>query len=230
MDVKIAFLNSELDEEVYMNQPQGFIMPGNENNVCKLIKSLYGVKQAPKQWHRKFDEVVLSNGYLLNQADKCVYSKFDESGKWVIICLYVDDMLIFGTDQVQVDLTKEFLSSRFSMKAMGEADVILAISQLEYYRVIGCLMYAITCTRSDIAFAVGKLSSAATLAKGYNQMYNGKSRHLGVRHSMIRELIKNEVISIESVRSQQNLTAHLIKGLARDLVLKSVNGMGLKSN
>ncbi|GKD01344.1 zinc finger, CCHC-type containing protein, partial [Tanacetum coccineum] len=97
MDVKTTFLNGDLDEEVYMNQPQGFIMPGNENKVCKLIKSLYGLKQAPKQWHQKFDEVVLSNGYLLNQADKCV------------------------------DLTKEFLSSKFSMKDMGEADVILGI-------------------------------------------------------------------------------------------------------
>ncbi|GJS26838.1 zinc finger, CCHC-type containing protein [Tanacetum coccineum] len=100
MDVKTAFLNGELDEEVYMNQPQGFIMHGNENKVCKLIKSLYGLKQAPKQWHQKFDEVVLSNGYLLNQANKCAYSKFDESGKGVIICLYVDDMMIYGTDQV----------------------------------------------------------------------------------------------------------------------------------
>ncbi|GJT71651.1 zinc finger, CCHC-type containing protein [Tanacetum coccineum] len=86
-----AFLNDKLDEEVYMNQPQGFIMPGNENKVCKLIK------------------------------------KFDESGKGVIICLYVDDMLIFGTDQVQVDLTREFLSSKFSMKDMGIANVILGI-------------------------------------------------------------------------------------------------------
>ncbi|GJW13918.1 zinc finger, CCHC-type containing protein [Tanacetum coccineum] len=130
IDVKTTFLNGELEEE------------------------------APKQWHQKFDEVVLSNGYLLNQADKCVYSKFDTSGKGVIICLYVDDMLIFGTDHVQVDLTKEFLSSRFSMKDMGEADVILglAVSQLEYSRVIGCLMYAMTCTRPDIAFVVGKLS------------------------------------------------------------------------
>nr|GEX53961.1 zinc finger, CCHC-type [Tanacetum cinerariifolium] len=217
MDVKIAFLNGELDEEVYMNQPQGFIMPGNKNKVCKLIKSLYRLKHAPKQWHQKFDEVVLSNGNLLNQADKCVYSKFDESGKGVIIFLYVDDMLIFGTDQVQVDLTKEFLSSRFFMKDMGEDDVILgirikhesnriaisqshyikrilkklnyydctpvstpmdtseklmpnnsqAISQLEYSRVIGCLMYVMTCTIPDTAFVMGKLirytSNLATL-------------------------------------------------------------------
>ncbi|CAM8920548.1 unnamed protein product [Rhodiola kirilowii] len=191
-----------------MKQPEGFIMPGNENKVCKLIKSLYGLKQAPKEWHHKFDEVILSSGLKLNQADKCIYSKFDNSGNGVIICLYVDDMLIFGTDQKQVDLAKDFLSSSFAMKDMGEADVILRIrikrenkglalsqshyvekvlkkfnclncslvstpmdpsvkllpntseyvSQLEYSQVIGCLMYAMTSIRPDIAYAVGNLS------------------------------------------------------------------------
>ncbi|GJV82207.1 zinc finger, CCHC-type containing protein [Tanacetum coccineum] len=130
IDVKTTFLNDELDEEVYMNQPQGFVMPGNEDKVCKLIKSLYGLKHAPKQWNQKFDEVVLSNGYLLNQADKCVYSKFNESGKGVIICLYVDDMLIFGTDQVQIHLKKEFLSSRFSMKEMRKGDMVVAAQNI----------------------------------------------------------------------------------------------------
>ncbi|GJX36181.1 zinc finger, CCHC-type containing protein [Tanacetum coccineum] len=380
MDVKTTFLNGDLDEEVYMKQPEGFVMSGNKHKVCKLVKSLYGLEQAPKQWHQKFDEVVLSSGFLLNQSDKCVYSKFDDSGKGVIICLYVDDMLIFRTDQNQIDKTKKFLSSRFSMKDMGEADIIFGIKikrenkgivitqshyiekilkrfnredcspmstlmdpvkklkpntdkpadQLEYSRAIGCLMYAMTSTRPDIAYAVGRLrkftsnpnrqhwqaitrvfkylkgtmnyglsyigyplmlegysdarwinhvedsssttlaaggketewlrnliheipiwpkpiasisihcDSAATLAKAYSQMYNGKSRHLGViflgkgrhlgvRHSMIKELIMNGVISIEFVRSQQNLANHLTKCLARDLVNKSVIGMGLKS-
>lgn len=310
-------------------------------------------------------------------------------------------MLIFGTDLRQVELTKTFLSSCFSMKDMGEADVILgirikresngisltqshyiekvlkrfncencspvstpmdtsvklmpntgqAVSQLEYSQVVGCLMYAMTSTRPDIAYAVGRLSrytsnpsthhwqairrvlkylkgtinyglsyvgfpsvlegysdaswitniedhsstsgwvfllgggaiswaskkqtcitnstmesefvalaaagreaewlrnlvyeiplwpkpvspisihcdSQATLAKAYSQVYNGKSRHLGVRHSAIRELITHGVITIEFVRSQQNLADHLTKGLARDLVTKSAKGMGLKS-
>nr|GEV49528.1 zinc finger, CCHC-type [Tanacetum cinerariifolium] len=197
MDVKITFLNSELDEEVYMNQPQGFIMPGNENKVCKMIKSLYGLKQAPKQWHQKFNEVVLSNGYLLNQADKCIYSKFDESGKRVIICLYVDDMLIFGTDQVHVDLTKEFLSSRFSLKDMGEADVILATGkEVEWLK---NLLLEIPLWSKSIAPIFIHCDSAATLEKAYSQMYNGKSRQLGVRHNMIRELITNEV-NVESFK------------------------------
>ncbi|GKE00974.1 zinc finger, CCHC-type containing protein [Tanacetum coccineum] len=108
-------------------QQEGFVMPGNEHKVCKLVKSLYGLKQAPKQWHQKFDKVVLSSGFLLNQSDKYVYSKFDGSEKGVIICLYVDDMLIFGIDQNQVDNTKKVLSLKFSMKDMGEADVILGI-------------------------------------------------------------------------------------------------------
>nr|GFC98014.1 zinc finger, CCHC-type [Tanacetum cinerariifolium] len=127
MDVKTAFLNGDLDEEIYMKQPEDFVMSGHENKVCKLKKSLYGLKQASKQWHQKFDDVVLSNGFSLNQAEKCVYSRFDDSGNGVIICLYVDDMLIFGTDQDQVDKTKEFLSSKIDMKDLGEAEVILGI-------------------------------------------------------------------------------------------------------
>ncbi|GKD92687.1 zinc finger, CCHC-type containing protein [Tanacetum coccineum] len=220
MDMKTTFLNGELDEEV------------------------------PKQWHQKFDEVVLSNGYLLNQADKYVYRKFDESGKGVIICLYFDDMLIFGTDQVQVDLTKEFLSSRFSIKDMGEADVILgirikhesngiAISQSHYIKKVfllggGTISWASkkqTCISGSIMESeFMALAAAGKEAKWLSQIYNGKSRHLGVKHSMIRELITNKVVSIKFVMSQQNLVDHLTKGLARDLVIKSAEGMRLKSN
>ena len=63
MDVKTAFLNGDLNEKVYMEQPEGFVLLGNENKVCKLVKSLYGLKQAPKQWHEKFDHAILSDGF-----------------------------------------------------------------------------------------------------------------------------------------------------------------------
>ena len=86
MDVKTTFLNGDLDDEVYMDQPEGFVLPGNEKKVCKLVKSLYGLKQAPKQWHEKFDTVILANGFKYNGADKCVYSKFTSEFR-VIVCL-----------------------------------------------------------------------------------------------------------------------------------------------
>nr|GEX76655.1 zinc finger, CCHC-type [Tanacetum cinerariifolium] len=81
MDVKTTFLNGDLEDEVYMKQSKGFGMPGNEYKVCKLTKSLYGLKQDPKQRHQEFGEVVLSSGFILNQSDKCVYCKFDKDGK-----------------------------------------------------------------------------------------------------------------------------------------------------
>lgn len=204
MNVKTTFLNGDLEEEVYMRQPEGFVVEGQEQKVCKLIKSLYGLKQAPKQWHQKFDEVVLSNGFKLHNSDKCIYSKFDDNSQVVIICLYVDDILICGADMSQVEMTKSFLSSQYSMKDMEEADVILGIrikrekgklilSQSHYIEKLlkkfnvndvstslystpmdpsvkllpnegnavsqlGCLMYAMTSTRPDIAYAVGQLS------------------------------------------------------------------------
>ena len=91
------------------------------------------------------------------------------------------------------------------------------------------LIYEIPLWSKPIAPLLIHCDSAATLAKAYSQVYNGKSRHLGVRHSMIRNLIMSGVILVEFVRSQQNLVDHLTKGLVRDLVHKSVIGMGLKS-
>lgn len=91
------------------------------------------------------------------------------------------------------------------------------------------LIYEIPLWPKPIAPMSIRCDSQATLAKAYSQVYNGKSRHLGVRHSMIRELIMHGVISVEFVRTQHNLADHLTKGLSRDLVRKSAIGMGLKS-
>ena len=122
----MAFLNGELDEKIYIEQPKGFVAPGQEKKVCKLVKSLYGLKQAPKQWHEKFDSVMMANGLKINECDKCVYVKSTKDN-YVILCLYVDDMLIVGSNDRMIKSTKNMLNSRFDMKDMGPADVILGI-------------------------------------------------------------------------------------------------------
>ena len=109
-----------------MDQPDGFAVKGQEGMVCKLLKSLYGLKQAPKQWHEKFDKTLMSVGFVVNEADKCVYYRFG-GGEGVILCLYVDDILIFGTSLNVIKEVKDFLSQNFEMKDLGEADVILNI-------------------------------------------------------------------------------------------------------
>ncbi|KAD2804053.1 hypothetical protein E3N88_37430 [Mikania micrantha] len=399
MDVKTAFLNGDLEEEIYMEQPEGFSTPGQEGKVCKLVKSLYGLKQAPKQWHQKFDQVMLNNGFKINECDKCVYVKNTMRG-YVILCLYVDDMLIVGTNDKMIKSTKDMLKARFDMKDMGLADVNLGIkfnrtqhdlvlsqshyvdkilekfnegdtsvaqtpvdttqhlsknrgegvAQLEYSRIIGSLMYLMTCTRPDLAYAVSRLSRYTSnpssehwksmtrllrylrytrnyglhygrdpaVIEGYSDanwisdmkdskstsgyvftlggaaiawksskqtliarptmesefialdkageeaewlrqfvedvpgwskpmsaicihcdcqsaigraqsaMYNGKSRHIRRRHNTIRQLLSMGVISIDYVRSKDNIADPFTKGLSRELVHKSSKGMGLK--
>jgi hypothetical protein len=130
MNVKTTFLNGELDEEIYMDQPDGFVVKGEEQKVCKFLKSLYGLKQAPKQWHVKFDTTLTSAGYVVNEADRCVYYRHG-GGHFVILCLYVDDILIFGTNMDIINEVKSFLSKSFDMKDLGEADVILNIKLIK---------------------------------------------------------------------------------------------------
>ena len=201
IDVNIAFLNGELDDEIYMEQPKGFSTLGQERKVCKLVKSLYGLKQSQKEWDGKFDNVMISQGFKINECDNYVYVKDREHG-YVIVCLYINDMLIFGSDDKMIISTKNMLNSRFGIKGMGLADVILGIkilrmsyglilsqshyvdnilgkfdkdnsriartpvdvtihlsknkgesvSQVEYSRVIGSLMYLMGCIRPDKAY------------------------------------------------------------------------------
>jgi hypothetical protein len=126
MNVKTTFLNGELEEEIYMDQPDGFIAKGQEGKVCKLLKLLYGLKQAPKQWHEKFNKTLTSAGFVVNEADKCVYYRFG-GGEGVILCLYVDGIIIFGNNENVIKEVKDLLSNNFEMKDLGVADVILNI-------------------------------------------------------------------------------------------------------
>jgi hypothetical protein len=109
-----------------MDQPEGFIADGQENKVCRLIKSLYGLKQAPKQWHEKFDNTLIATGFAVNEADTCVYYRYG-GGESVMLCLYVDDILIFVSNLNVIEEVTNLLSSNFEMKDLGEADVILNI-------------------------------------------------------------------------------------------------------
>jgi hypothetical protein len=399
MDVKTAFLNGYLKEEIYLEQPEGFVVPGQESKVCRLIKSLYGLKQAPKQWHERFDTTVTAFGFKHSSADRCIYTKCIADCT-IIICLYVDDMLIISNHLEGISETKKYLSSNFKMKDLGEVDTILgikvkregsqislcqshyiekvltkfqhlnfkeyntpfdpsvklkvnsgrAVAQLEYASAIGSMMYATYCTRPDIAFAVSKLSqytvnpgiehwkavgrvlgylkrtttleltymssprilegysdaswidhtsdskstsgwiytlaggaiswmskkqtciahstmeaefialaaaskeaewirdllldiqlwdisilsipiycdSEATLSKVYNAVYNGKSRHIGLRHNFVRQQIENGTIKVVYVKTSRNLADPLTKPLTRELVVNTTRDMGLK--
>ena len=216
MDVKTAFLNGFLEEEIYMKQPEGFTSRNDSHKVCKLQRSIYGLKQASRSWNLRFDDAIKTFGFIKNVDEPCVYKKVGGSAI-VFLILYVDDILLLGNDVAMMTSVKVWLSKTFSMKDLGEATYILGIriyrdrsrrmiglsqsiyiekvlkrfnmldskrgllpcrhgihlsrsmspktpqerarmSQIPYASAIGSLMYAMLCTRPDIAFAVSVTS------------------------------------------------------------------------
>jgi hypothetical protein len=126
IDVKMAFLNGDLYEDVYMTQPKGFVVKGKEHMGCRLRKSIYGLKQASRQWNLQFDETITKFGFKPNVEDNCVYAKF-KNEKFIFLILYVDDILLANSDVRLLQETKQFLSSKFDMKDLGEASYVLGI-------------------------------------------------------------------------------------------------------
>ncbi|KAL4310435.1 hypothetical protein GQ457_01G017510 [Hibiscus cannabinus] len=126
MDVKTAFLNGKLEEDVYMTQPEGFVTPENARKVCKLQRSIYGLKQASQSWNLRFNEAIQEFGFIRNEDEPCVYKTF--SGSIVsFLILYVDHILIIGNDIPTLQSIKTWLCSCFYMKDLGEAAYILGV-------------------------------------------------------------------------------------------------------
>ena len=126
MDVKTAFLNGNIEEELYMVQPEGFVDPKDAGKVCKLQRSIYGLKQASRTWNLRFDEKIKEFCFVQHVDEPCVYTR--ASGKIVaFLVLYVDDILLFGNDIPTLQDVKSWLRKCFSMKDLGDASFNLGI-------------------------------------------------------------------------------------------------------
>eukprot|EP00253_Pinus_taeda_P016540 PITA_16540 len=128
MDVKSAFLHGDLKEEIYMEQPQGYIR--NSSLICRLKKSLYGLKQAPRAWYAKMDSSLLSIGFIRCKSDPNVYLlQHDDS--LLLIVLYVDDLLMTGNLTSAMDSAKSALHDQFSMTNLGLLHYFLGLEVSE---------------------------------------------------------------------------------------------------
>lgn len=94
MDVKTAFLHGYLDEEILMEQPEGYVDKDHPDKICLLKRSLYGLKQSPRQWNSRFNDFMQASGYLRSEYDVSIYHKELKNGEYVYLLLYVDDILI----------------------------------------------------------------------------------------------------------------------------------------
>ncbi|KAL5777450.1 hypothetical protein ACOSP7_010376 [Xanthoceras sorbifolium] len=124
MDVKNAFLNGDLHEEVYMAPPPGVFH--NPGDVCKFKKSLYGLKQAPRAWFEKFSTVITSLGFSSSNHDSTLFVKCTNVGR-ILLYLYIDDIIIAGADVDGIVVLKSELTRQFEMKDLGSLRYFLSI-------------------------------------------------------------------------------------------------------
>jgi hypothetical protein len=119
MDVKSAFLNVDLEEEVYVQHPPGFVVENGSGKVLKLRKALYGLRQAPRAWNAQLDKELLQLGFVKNPHEHVVYRRSDGSGDFLIVGVYVDDLIIAGPAQESIDAFKRQMIKSFSMSDLG---------------------------------------------------------------------------------------------------------------
>ncbi|RVW85016.1 Retrovirus-related Pol polyprotein from transposon TNT 1-94 [Vitis vinifera] len=186
LDIKNAFLHGDLAEEVYMEQPPGFVAQGESGLVCRLRCSLYGLKQSPRAWFSRFSSVVQEFGMLRSTADHSVFYHYNSLGQCIYLVVYVDDIVITGSDQDGIQKLKQHLFTHFQTKDLGKLKYFLGIEIAQsssgvvlsqrkyaldileetgeplgdpgrYRRLVGKLNY-LTITRPDISFPVSVVS------------------------------------------------------------------------
>lgn len=213
MDVRNAFLNGDINEDVYLFKPEGF-RNNDETTVLKLCKSLYGLRKSPRYWNQKFHNFMKGQNFTRSESDWCLYFRKNDN-EMIFLLLFVDDLIILGPNQQEIDELKSALNQEFKMKDLGRPSTYLgmnviledgkiSLSQKKYLmdllqkfnmsecnpaetpmdisfeipmepssdktlesrcrQLVGSLMYAVMCTRPDLAFTVGYLSRYQSVA------------------------------------------------------------------
>ncbi|RVW80146.1 Retrovirus-related Pol polyprotein from transposon TNT 1-94 [Vitis vinifera] len=193
LDVKNAFLNGDLEEEVYMDIPAGLETTSNFNKVCRLRKSLYGLKQSPRAWFERFTKVVKGYGFVQCQSDHTLFMKHFPEGKLAIIIVYVDDIILTGDHEEKIDLLKKLLTKEFEIKDLRNLKYFLgmeiarskkgiAVSQRKYVLdllnetgMLGCKPAE---TPMDTTVKLEESNGSALVDKGRYQRLVGKLIYL----------------------------------------------------
>ena len=129
IDVTTAFLNGELKEEVFMKQPEGFIVKGQEDLVCRLKRSIYGLKQSPRCWNSALDSQLKKMGFIQADSGPCIYRASE--GETFFIGVYVDDIVLAAKGEKRLNEVKKSLAEHFDIKDMGRLHYFLGMKVIQ---------------------------------------------------------------------------------------------------
>ncbi|GJY56725.1 retrovirus-related pol polyprotein from transposon TNT 1-94 [Tanacetum coccineum] len=257
MDVKTAFLNGILSEEVYVSQPDGFVDPKNPNHVYKLKKSLYGLKQASQAWYDLLSSFLLSQKFTKGTVDPTLFVR--REGKDILLMLMMDKLSFFLVLQIsqsprgiflnQSKYALEFLK-KYGMETCEPTDTPMvekskldedpqgkAIDPTRYRGMFGTLMY-LTSSRPDLVFVVCMCARSviplycdnkSAIALCCNNVQHSRSKHIDIRHHFIKEQVENGVVELYFVRIEYQLADIFTNPLARERLDFLINKLGMRS-
>ncbi|PKI36625.1 hypothetical protein CRG98_042978 [Punica granatum] len=251
MDVKIAFLNGRLLEDVYMTQPEGFVDPQSAGKICKLQRSIYGLKQASRSWNLRFNDVVKEFGFIKNKDEPCVYKKV--SGSTVIfLVLYVDDILLIGNDIPSLQFVKTWLGMCFSIKDLGEAIYVLGVvsgksskqetvadstTEAKHIAATNAVKGAVWIKKFVTELAVVPsitdlvelyCDNNRAIAQAKEPRSHQRSKHILRRFHLIREIVDRGDVKICRIPTNKNLADPLTKPLVQSKHKAHTRSLGIR--
>ncbi|RVW89138.1 Retrovirus-related Pol polyprotein from transposon RE1 [Vitis vinifera] len=233
---KNVFLNGDLKEEVYMEIPPGFEESMAKNQVCKLQKSLYGLKQSPRAWFDRFTKAVLKLGYKQGQANHTLFVKKSHAEKMAILIVYVDDIILSGNDMEELQKLKKYLSEEFEVKDLGNLKYFLGmevarsrkgivVSQKNTYSIFLRRPGNLVTWRSKKQSVIAKSSAEAeyrALAQeicsykhSKNPVHHDRTKHVEIDRHFITEKVTSETVKLNYVPTKHQTADILTKALPR---------------
>ncbi|KAL6317904.1 hypothetical protein AAG906_030811 [Vitis piasezkii] len=202
-----TFFHGDLEEDLYMIQPRGFI-------------SLYGLKQAPRQWYKKCDNFMHRIGFKRCEADHCCYVKFFDNS-YMILLLYVGDMLIAGSDIEEINNLKKQLSKQFTMKDLGATKQILDAdfagdidsrkSTIGFVFTLGAIEVG-----KEMIWLHGFLDELECIFLAKKSTFHSKSKHIQTKYHFIRYLVEDKLVILEKICGSKNPVDMLTKGVTME--------------
>ncbi|KAJ6423528.1 hypothetical protein OIU84_024484 [Salix udensis] len=244
LDVKSAFLHGELSEEVFVEQPRGYEIRGQEQKVYKLKKALYGLKQAPRAWYSRIESYFIQGGFEKCSHEPTLFIKQNIQGNILIISLYVDDLIFTGNDKSMFAEFKQSMMDEFDMTDLGAVSwlskkqpvVSLSTTEAEVIAAAGCACQAIWLRKILARLGHAQNSptivfcdNSSTIKLAKNPVMHGRSKHIDVRFHFLRDLTKDETIQLIHCDSQEQAADVMTKPLKLAAFMKMSELMGMCS-
>nr|GEX70254.1 retrovirus-related Pol polyprotein from transposon TNT 1-94 [Tanacetum cinerariifolium] len=239
MDVKTAFLNGPLKEEVYVAQPDGFVDPNHPKKVYRLRKALYGLKQAPRAWYDELSKFLMSKGFTKGTIDPTLFTiRYEED--ILLVQIYVDDIIFESTNPKFSKRFEKLMHSRFEMYLMGEMKFFLGLQTHQSQREAEYVALSASCTQvmwmrthlKDYGFNYNKIplyyNSRSAITISCNPVQHSHTKHIHTRYHFIKEQFKNGIIELYFVRTEYQLADMFTKALPEDRFQYFVRRIGMR--